>query len=219
MIVPLLLLSINTKFPISSYRFPRWFFVQSTSAASGHVRGAQLQRFQWGDHLVHIVQYVIYYHMCWLCVCIYAYPNTYMAIYYIYIYMYIYICYWFGCVDIYIYVQAHEHAYMHACMHADVHTCVQAYMHTNVHMHMHTDCIWIHLECCTLSYASPSGTQYDSRHSDSSSGTGLEIRPWRLLEESLNRGFSQHGENSCKPKRPNYRPSTLVCWFIMSTLD
>ena len=108
---------------------------------------------------------------------------------------------------------------IHACMHADVHTCVQAYMHTNVHMHMHTDCIWIHLECCTLSYASPSGTQYDSRHSDSSSGTGLEIRPWRLLEESLNRGFSQHGENSCKPKRPNYRPSTLVCWFIMSTLD
>ena len=67
--------------------------------------------------------------MCvdYVCVCIYAYPNTYMAIY-IYVYIFTYICYWFGCVDIYIYVQANEHA----CMHADVHSCVQAYMHSMI---------------------------------------------------------------------------------------
>ena len=96
--------------------------------------------------------------------------------------------------------------------HMNMHTCVQAYMHTNVHMHMHTDCIWtdciwIHLECCTLSYASPSGTQYDSRHSDSSSGTGWEIPGSMILP-------ANHGENSCKPKRPNYRPPTLLVYNV-----
>ena len=142
-------------------------------------------------------------------------------------YIYGHILYIYICIYIYVYIYVIDsdvQIYTYMYKHMNMHTCVQAYMHTNVHMHMHTDCIWtdciwIHLECCTLSYASPSGTQYDSRHSDSSSGTGWEIRPCRLLEESLNRGFSQQTMERIPANQKGPTTGPPLCWFIMSTLD
>ena len=62
-----------------------------------------------------------------LIMCVYLRVSKYIYGHILYIYTCIYICYWFGCVDIYIYVQAHEHAYMHACRRAYMRTGIHAY--------------------------------------------------------------------------------------------
>ena len=145
-------------------------------------------------------------------VCVFTRIQIHIWPYIIYIHMYIciYICYWFGCVDIYIYVQAHEHAYMRTGIHA--YKCAYAYAY-RLHMdRLHMDTFrMLHAFLCfpirdTVWF--PPFRQF-IRH-------GLGNPAMQVAGRIIEPGIfpANHGENSCKPKRPNYRPPTLLVYNV-----